>query len=203
VPGSWTRGSWLWSYEGSEPHVSYEANLVDPDAAWPKLSYTASGNPMDYRVRLVTTKPTFGGRRWWFLCPLARKDGGPPRRVAKLYLPRRAVFREPRGLRAHLPVMPGEREIRRALSTASCGHGHGSVIFQARDEAVIGDFPRGACRRAGQSFGLSGLGLQFERGLSTWGRPRALGSRRALQRSCYSRTTRISVDANKAAGPAM
>ena len=23
---------------------------------------------------------------WWFLCPLARKDGGPPRRVAKLYL---------------------------------------------------------------------------------------------------------------------
>jgi hypothetical protein len=23
----------------------------------------------------------------WFLCPLARQDGGPPRRVAKLYLP--------------------------------------------------------------------------------------------------------------------
>ena len=42
---------------------------------------------MDYRVRLVTTEPTYGGRRWWFLCPLARQDGGPPRRVAKLYLP--------------------------------------------------------------------------------------------------------------------
>jgi hypothetical protein len=41
---------------------------------------------MDYRVRLVTTQPTYGGRRWWFLCPLVRKDGGPPRRVAKLYL---------------------------------------------------------------------------------------------------------------------
>jgi hypothetical protein len=27
------------------------------------------------------------GHRWWFLCPLARKDGGPPRRAAKLYLP--------------------------------------------------------------------------------------------------------------------
>ena len=36
---------------------------------------------------LVTTQPTYGGRRWWFLCPLARNDGGPPRRLAKLYLP--------------------------------------------------------------------------------------------------------------------
>ena len=89
VAGSWTRGSWQWSYEGSEPHarIGYEANLIDPDAAWLKLTYTASGNPMDYRVPLVTTQPTYGGRRWWFLCPLARQDGGPPRRVAKLYLP--------------------------------------------------------------------------------------------------------------------
>ena len=28
---------------------------------------------MDYRVRLVTTEPTYGGCRWWFLCPLARQ----------------------------------------------------------------------------------------------------------------------------------
>ena len=89
VAGSWTRGSWQWSYEGSEPHarIGYEANLIDPEAAWLKLTYTASGTPVDYRVRLVTTEPTYGGRRWWFLCPLARQDGGPPRRVAKLYLP--------------------------------------------------------------------------------------------------------------------
>ena len=89
VAGSWTRGSWQWSYEGSEPHarIGYEANLVDAEAAWLRLTYTASGNPMDYRVRLVTTEPTYGGCRWWFLCPLARQDGGPPRRVAKLYLP--------------------------------------------------------------------------------------------------------------------
>ena len=32
-------------------------------------------------VRLVSTRPNYGGRRWWFLCPLVR------RRVAKLYLP--------------------------------------------------------------------------------------------------------------------
>lgn len=89
VPGSWTRGSWQWSYEGSEPHakIGYEANMVDLDAAWLKVTYTASGNPVDYRVRLVSSQPTYGGRRWWFLCPLVRQDGGPPRRVAKLYLP--------------------------------------------------------------------------------------------------------------------
>ncbi len=86
VAGSQTKGTLRWSYEGCEPHakISYEANLVDPNAAW---AYTVNRTPMDYRVRLVTTRPTYGGRRWWFLCPLARNDGGPPRRVAKLYLP--------------------------------------------------------------------------------------------------------------------
>jgi hypothetical protein len=34
-----------------------------------------------YYVDLVHTRPYFGGRRWWFLCP---RSG---RRVAKLYLP--------------------------------------------------------------------------------------------------------------------
>jgi hypothetical protein len=84
VAGSWTRGSLKWSYEGYEPHarIGYEANLVDPDAAWLRLTYAVNGTPMDYRVRLVTTQPTYGGCRWWFLCPLARADGGPPRRVA-------------------------------------------------------------------------------------------------------------------------
>lgn len=47
APGSWTRGSWQWSYAGCEPHASigYEANLIDPEAAWLRLifpSITAS-----------------------------------------------------------------------------------------------------------------------------------------------------------------
>ena len=42
---------------------------------------------MDYQIRLVTTQPTYGGRRCWFLCALPREEGGPPRRAAKLYLP--------------------------------------------------------------------------------------------------------------------
>jgi hypothetical protein len=33
-----------------------------------------------------TSTPHYGELRWWFICPLARNDGGPPRRVAKRYL---------------------------------------------------------------------------------------------------------------------
>jgi hypothetical protein len=36
---------------------------------------------VDYKVRLVTTKPNYGGRRWWFICPLVRR---PPRRSEAL-----------------------------------------------------------------------------------------------------------------------
>jgi hypothetical protein len=58
-----------------------------PDNAWLRLRYRADGEAVDYKVQLVTTKPNYGGRRWWFICPIVRRDGGPPRRVAKLYLP--------------------------------------------------------------------------------------------------------------------
>ena len=116
VAESWTRGSWQWSYEGSEPHarIGYEANLIDAEAAWIRLTYTASGNPMDYRVRLVTTQPTYGGRRWWFLLPVdAPGWRAASARGEALSAARREVFRKPPSLRAHLHVVPGEWEIRR------------------------------------------------------------------------------------------
>jgi hypothetical protein len=42
---------------------------------------------VDLKVRLETTQPHFGGRRWWFLCPLYRKNMPCERRVRKLYRP--------------------------------------------------------------------------------------------------------------------
>lgn len=87
---AWTSGSWCWTREGeAAPHatIGYEADLRDPADAWLRLHYRANGEPVDYRVRLATTRPTYGGLRWWFVCPLLRRDGGPPRRVAKLHLP--------------------------------------------------------------------------------------------------------------------
>lgn len=61
-----------------------------PRAGYARLHYTVEplygrGDEfnVDYKVPLVTTRPHFGGVRWWFLCP-GRRCG---RRVAKLYFP--------------------------------------------------------------------------------------------------------------------
>ena len=89
-PGARTAGSWSWSYDGEDcpfATIGYEADLTDDGDAWLRLRYLANGEPLDYRIRLVTTIPNYGGRRWWFICPLSRDDGGSPRRVSKLYLP--------------------------------------------------------------------------------------------------------------------
>jgi hypothetical protein len=51
------------------------------------LTATGQHESAAYRVGLTTTRPHFGGRRWWFVCPLG-VDGRPcGRRVGKLYLP--------------------------------------------------------------------------------------------------------------------
>ena len=79
VPGSLTSGSWMWSYPGREPHakIGYVANMIDIEDALITLDYSANGQPMRYDVRLVYTVPRFGGRRWWFMCPLRPRNGGP------------------------------------------------------------------------------------------------------------------------------
>jgi hypothetical protein len=86
VAGARTSGSWSWTFDGdNKPHatIGYVADLTDRDNAWLRLRYEANGEPVDYKVRLVTTTPHYGGCRWWFICPLDRRDSGPPRRVAE------------------------------------------------------------------------------------------------------------------------
>jgi len=41
----------------------------------------------DEPIRLQTTRPHFGGTRWWFTCPLSVNGTPCTRRVGKLYLP--------------------------------------------------------------------------------------------------------------------
>ncbi len=83
-PGRWCSGTLRWTHVASGEKVgsiSYEANLVAPDQAWLRLHYRANDEPQDYRVNLETTRPNYGGRRWWFRCPAT------DHRVAKLHLP--------------------------------------------------------------------------------------------------------------------
>lgn len=90
VPGARRRGGISWPRLGGfgdRAEISFHADLIDPRAAWLVVQYTVIDlvtgrrRHFDYRIRLVTTTPHYGGLRWWFVCPLTA------RRCARLYLP--------------------------------------------------------------------------------------------------------------------
>ena len=49
-------------------------------------SYNGEKESLDYPVRLTATSCRYGGKRWWFICPLIRNGSTCNRRVLKLYL---------------------------------------------------------------------------------------------------------------------
>ena len=65
--------------------VGCRLDSFGPDDATFRLSYTVGrgGNkrPIEEAIRLQTTRPYFGGTRWWFTCPNC------DRRAAKLHSP--------------------------------------------------------------------------------------------------------------------
>src|SRR5450759_1253469 len=83
VPGALQRGVWAWSRAGAQPHaqLTYEADLRTDKHAAIELRYRIDDRNESSRVWLSYTVPQYGGRRWWFVCPLTGN------RVAKLYLP--------------------------------------------------------------------------------------------------------------------
>lgn len=67
-----------WSRDG-EPSgsITVEANLSE---RYVELRYLCDGTPISCRVRLESVKRHFGGREWYFVCPITE------RRCKKLYL---------------------------------------------------------------------------------------------------------------------
>ena len=100
-----------------------------------RLRYRARREPVKYKIRLVTTRPTYGGLRWWFLCPLQCPDGVPAPHAGKL-LPTAwgTIFWKPCRLRAHLHVMPAKRQIRRGDKDDPRGSSpsHATRVSQAK-----------------------------------------------------------------------
>jgi hypothetical protein len=87
-------GSWQWTYRsGGGFRVNYEVDTVDLTSPFVRLWYswvwksTQQQESADYRVALTTTRPPFGGLRWWFCCPLIVSGRLCNRRVAKLHMP--------------------------------------------------------------------------------------------------------------------
>lgn len=88
-------GSWVWMNAYTKQQtasIGYVVDTMDPPYCTVRLFYTVTpyaGEPKhyDYKILLVTTRPHFGGVRWWFRCPLTRNGVPCFRRVQKLYMP--------------------------------------------------------------------------------------------------------------------
>jgi hypothetical protein len=81
---------WLNAITGERvSSLSYEVDTTNPAYSWIRLSYTITrtGDKVDYTLRLTSTRPYFGGLRWWFICPLSVNGRSCNRRVGKIYLP--------------------------------------------------------------------------------------------------------------------
>lgn len=79
---SWRSGRLTWSMvrTGREVgSIQYEANTLDSHDMWLRVKYTytpvynGEPNDMDYKIKLDTTQPNYGGKRLWFVCPITGK----------------------------------------------------------------------------------------------------------------------------------
>jgi hypothetical protein len=90
-------GTLSWQSNTSQFHgpVRFEADLRKHEAAFIRLDYKLDGMRVDYSIGLAFIQPPFGGRRWYFCCPIMDI------RVTKLFLPpgaRRFASRQAHGL---------------------------------------------------------------------------------------------------------
>lgn len=79
------KGLFVWSQNG-EKHTSinYELNTLHEFNPYLRVYYTniQTQEKYDYQIPLSTTRPNYGGKRWWFHCPVASCG----KRVGILYL---------------------------------------------------------------------------------------------------------------------
>ena len=68
--------------------VDYSLALVGDDLAVLRLQFDLDGKTIRQKILMVPTCPNFGGKRWWFQCPMKVGELICGRRVRKLYLPR-------------------------------------------------------------------------------------------------------------------
>ena len=88
-------GSFIWTNTrtGKETaSMGYRLEFPGNEGAILRLNYTTTfrngeKRKSDYPIRLLTTRPNYGGVRWWFQCPLVINDRPCGRRVGKLYNP--------------------------------------------------------------------------------------------------------------------
>ena len=85
-------GQWHWldALTGERASsIGYQVDTTNIAHSWIRLFYslTRTGDKVDYKIRLTTTHPNFGGLRWWFICPFVVNGNACYRRIGKLHLP--------------------------------------------------------------------------------------------------------------------
>jgi hypothetical protein len=82
---------------GSQFTIQCQVSTSDMEKPFIRLTYSSKteneeGQSVDYCVALATTRPMFGGLRWWFICPLIVNKQPCNRRVGNLYLPSGSTY---------------------------------------------------------------------------------------------------------------
>jgi hypothetical protein len=86
-PGAHLVGEMTFDFYDDKLRINFESCAEDPRESWLRLQYaindywTGELYQIDDKIYLAHSRPTFGGLRWWFVCPCLK------RRVRKLYLP--------------------------------------------------------------------------------------------------------------------
>ncbi len=79
--------SWISKYSNKKfSSISYAFLPEDDTEPIIVLSYKIENHLVDETIILQSTKPHFGGSRWWFTCPLCKS------RMGKLYLPPKSNY---------------------------------------------------------------------------------------------------------------
>lgn len=78
-------GTWAWyadeTLKEKLASIGYDID-TESENKYVRLFYNWGTEKVDYQVQLITTRPYFGGVRWWFVCP----GIGCKKKVRKLYL---------------------------------------------------------------------------------------------------------------------
>lgn len=93
LENGWHRGGIKWTYgmSGNESSIGFTTDIGGDEGDYIRLDYTHTSREtgekeeMDYRVQLASTPCNYGGRRYWFICPLTKNGQYCGRRVGVLF----------------------------------------------------------------------------------------------------------------------
>ena len=90
---SWRNGIIKWTWGDSQSNIGFSVRTTgkDEDAGHIELTYTVidgqseEKTEMHYKIKLVTTLCNYGGKRYWFECPITVEDEYCGRRIGVIY----------------------------------------------------------------------------------------------------------------------